>query len=83
MVRIDSIHFPIDLNPSILKVSTEHSITINTIEIADEIYSPFSIVDICTMILHHVFAPTYQQNQLSLSVLEEKCIPSCFIFLNS
>lgn len=81
MVRIDTIHFPLDLNPSILKVSAEPSITINAINVANEIYSPFSIVDICSMILHHVFVPAYQQNHLSLSVLEEKCIPANCLFL--
>lgn len=46
---------------------------LNTVSISEEIHFPFTIIDICTMIIRFVFLPTYLENHLDVTSLEAKC----------
>ena len=49
---------------------------LNNISISGEIFYPFTLIDLCTIILQYVFLPVYLQYNLDITVLQEKCTSS-------
>ena len=49
---------------------------LNNISIAGEIVYPFTLIDVCTIILQFVFLPAYLQYHMDITELQEKCSSS-------
>ena len=49
---------------------------LNNISISGEIFYPFTLIDVCTIILQFVFLPAYLQYHMDITELQEKCSSS-------